>query len=245
MSNDPVLLTGAVGAVRILRLNRSHVLNALDHGLTHALRDALQLAHSDPSVRAVVLTGQGRAFCAGADRGEMPDLTPDKGVRVAERAEATRDVQALLMTGPKPVVAAVRGAAVGGGAALALACDMVVAGDDLRLSYPEFSNGLVPAIAMVNLRRQLGPKLAFELLSLGQPIDAGRALSLGLINRVVPPHDVEGAALAIAQAWADVPPQVMAATRDLFTRIADLSLADALDAGQQVNVAMRGFTRTA
>ena len=239
MSEGAVVLVETAGAVRIIRLNRPRVLNALDHALTTALRDALYMAHTDKSVRAILLTGQGRAFCAGADRNEMPDLTPDNAALVEDRAAATRDVQSLLMIGEKPVVAAVRGAAMGGGAALALACDMVVAADDLKLGYPELANGLIPAIAMVSLRRQLGPRQTFELLSLGQPVNADRALSLGLINRIVPVADVEAAALSIANAWAEVPPSVMAGTKALLRQIEDLPLAEALEAGRVVNVGMR------
>lgn len=239
----PLVLTETAGAVRLVSLNRPERLNALDTALTRALLAALEDAVADPSVRAVLLTGEGRAFCAGADTREMADLTPANEALVAERATLTRDVHALLAAMPKPVVAAARGAAAGGGAGLAIACDLVVAGSDLRLGYPELRQGLVPALVMTGLQRQLGPKRAFELLSLGAFLGAEEALALGLVNRVVEPDAVRDAALAIATAWAAAPAEAMAATKALFRRVADLPFAEALDAGREVNIAMRGFRR--
>lgn len=243
MTGAPLVLTERLGAVRLVSLNRPDRLNALDAALTRALLAALKEAAADPTARAVLLTGEGRAFCAGADTGEMAALTPANEALIAERAALTRDVHALLAAMPKPVVAAARGAAVGGGAGLAIACDMVVAGSDLRFGYPELRHGLVPALVMTGLQRHLGAKRAFELVSLGALLGAEEALALGLVNRVVEPDAVRGAALEIAEAWAAAPAEAMAATKALFRRVADLPYADALDAGREVNIAMRGFRR--
>ncbi len=238
-----VLLVEDRGPVRILWLNRPDKLNALDTALTQALLDGLLAADADPAVRAIVLAGQGRGFCAGADLAEFKDLTPDQQHRVAARADLTCRTQSILQKLGKPVVSAVQGSAVGGGAGLAIGCDMMVAGADLRFGYPELKHHIVPALVMTGLQRHLGRKLAFELISLGRLLGAEEALSLGLANRVVPPADVLDAALGIAEAWAGANPMAMAAAKSLFYRVADLPYDAAMAAGRDVNALMRGFRR--
>ncbi|RSM54372.1 enoyl-CoA hydratase/isomerase family protein [Amycolatopsis sp. WAC 01376] len=237
------LLTEDRGRVRILTLDRPAKLNALDTALTLALRDALDDADRDPGVRAVVLTGNGRGFCAGADLSEFPALTPDQPDAVLERAALTAGLQTRMQRMGTPVVTAVRGAAVGGGAGLAIGADMVVAGDDLRFGYPELRHSLVPALVMTGLVRHLGRKLAFELISTGRLLTAAEAFEHGLVNRVVAPADVLTAALEIAGTWAAVEPRALGAAKDLFYRVGDLPTDAAMRAGQDVNALMRGFRR--
>lgn len=239
--DEAVLLTETRGAVRILRMNRPGKLNALNTALTQAILDGLEAAERDEAVRAVVLTGEGRAFCAGADLAEFKDLTPAQGHLVALRADLTCRTQSAVQKMGKPVVAAVRGAAVGGGAGLAIGCDMAVAGTDLQLGYPELRHSIVPALVMTGLQRQLGRKLAFELISLGRMLGAEEALAAGLVNCVAAPEAVEAEALAIAERWAAASPQAMAAAKTLFYRVADLPFDAAMAAGRDVNALMRGF----
>lgn len=241
--DDAVLLVEDHQAVRVLTLNRPAKLNALDTALTRALHDALAQADHDPAVRAVVLTGAGRGFCAGADLGEFTRLTPDDQELVLERAELTARTQKQLQQLSKPVVSAVRGVAVGGGAGLAIGADMLVVGDDLRFGYPELKHSIVPALVMTGLQRQLGRKLAFELISTGRLLGAAEAAAAGLVNRVVEPDGVLPAALEIATAWAGVEPRAMRAAKELFHRVADLPYEAAMRAGQDVNALMRGFRR--
>ncbi|RSM82949.1 enoyl-CoA hydratase/isomerase family protein [Amycolatopsis sp. WAC 01375] len=237
------LLTEDRDRVRILTLDRPEKLNALDTALTLALRDALDDADRDPGVRAVVLTGNGRGFCAGADLSEFSALTPDQPGAVLERAALTAGLQTRMQRMGTPVVTAVRGAAVGGGAGLAIGADMVVAGDDLRFGYPELRHSLVPALVMTGLVRHLGRKLAFELISTGRLLTAAEAFEHGLVNRVVAPEDVLTAALEIAGTWAAVEPRALSAAKDLFYRVGDLPTDAAMRAGQDVNALMRGFRR--
>ncbi|WP_199785906.1 MULTISPECIES: enoyl-CoA hydratase/isomerase family protein [Actinomycetes] len=236
-----MLLTENHDAVRVLTLNRPDKLNALDTALTRALDTALDEAGRDPSVRAVVLTGAGRGFCAGADLNEFSSLTPGQPEAVLERAALTARLQTRMQQLPVPVVSAVRGAAVGGGAGLAIGADLVVAGSDLKFGYPELKHSIVPALVMTGLVRHLGRKLAFELVSTGRLLTAAEALSSGLVNRVVEPAETVPAALAIAQRWASVEPRALAAAKDLFYRVADLPTDAAMRAGQDVNALMRGF----
>ncbi|MFF4244727.1 enoyl-CoA hydratase/isomerase family protein [Streptomyces sp. NPDC001822] len=230
-------------SVRVLTLNRPDKLNALDTTLTRALSAALTAAEDDERVRAVVLTGAGRAFCAGADLSEFSGLTPDRPEAVLERAELTARVQTQMQRMGTPVVAAVRGAAVGGGAGLAIGADMTVVATDLKFGYPELRHSIVPALVMTGLQRHLNRKLAFELISTGRLLTADEALEHGLANRVVEPDRVVDSALEIAQRWAAVEPRALRAAKDLFYRVGDLPTEAAMRAGQDVNALMRGFRR--
>ncbi len=232
------------GAVRIIRMNRPDKLNALNTELTQGLLDALNATDGDDAVRAVVLAGEGKGFCAGADLSEFKDLTPNQQHRVLARADLTCRLQSKLQEMKKPVVSAVQGAAVGGGAGLAIGCDMMVAGADLKFGYPELKHDIVPALVMTGLQRQLGRKAAFEMVSLGRLIGAEEAQALGLANRVVPTDAVVDTALEIANQWAKANPMAMAAAKALFYRVADLPFDAAMAAGRDVNALMRGFRRT-
>jgi enoyl-CoA hydratase/carnithine racemase len=238
-----VLLVEDRGPVRVLTLHRPDKLNALDTALTRALSDALAGAEEDTEVRAVVLTGAGRAFCSGADLSEFSELTPGRPDAVLERAALTARLQTQMQLMGTPVVSAVRGAAVGGGAGLAIGADMAVAGTDLKFGYPELRHSIVPALVMTGLQRHLGRKLAFELVSTGRLLGAAEAAEHGLVNRVVAPDEVLGAALETAERWAAVEPRALRAAKDLFYRVADLPTEAAMRAGQDVNALMRGFRR--
>jgi enoyl-CoA hydratase len=236
-----ILIIEDRGPVRILSLNRPDKLNALDTALTQALHDALLAADAEESVRAIVLAGSGRAFCAGADLTEFSTLTPANQELVEKRADLTCRTQAMMQSLSKPVVSAVRGAAVGGGAGLAIGCDMMVAGNDLKFGYPELRHSIVPALVMTGLQRSLGRKAAFELISLGRLIGAEEARILGLVNRIVAPEDIVEAALEIANQWAAAHPKAMAAVKSLYYRVADLPYDAAMAAGRTVNAHMRSF----
>lgn len=239
---QPVLLTEDRGAVRIVRLNRPDKMNALNTALTQALLDALLAADADAAIRAVVLCGAGRAFCAGADLAEFKDLTPDQQDRVTARAELTCCTQSMLQKLSKPVVAAVHGVAMGGGAGLAIGADMMVAASDgVRFGYPELKHSIVPALVMTSLVHNLGRKAAFELISLGRILNGSELIDLGLANRLVPAEDVEAEAVKIAEQWAAANPRAMAAAKSLFYRVVDLPYDAAMAAGKDVNALMRSF----
>ncbi len=231
------------GAVRILTMNRPDKLNALDTALTQALFDALLAAQADEAIRAVVLAGAGRGFCAGADLGEFKDLTPDNAALVERRAELTMNLHRVFSQLAKPVVAAINGAAMGGGAGLALAGDVAIMSATATLGYPEVKHGIVAAIVMANLVRNVGRKAAFELVAGGEPVDAARACALGMVNRVVALEELLPAAIAVAQKFAAVEPLAMAATKQLFYRVVDLPFQEALIEGRDANQRMRAFAK--
>ena len=239
------LLSDNHGAVRVLTLNRPDKHNALNTALTQALLDALRATEHDDSVHAVVLTGAGKSFCAGADTSEFSSLVPDDPQAVTRRADLTTALHLSFSQLSKPVISAVHGNALGGGAGLAIACDMAVMAEDVKFGYPELQHGIVAAVVLANLVRQVGAKHAFELVSMAQAIDGARALQLGLANQVVPKDQVLPRAMDMAQRLASWSPIAMATTKRTFHKACDLSLAQALDVGRDANVMMRGFKKPA
>lgn len=233
------------GTVRILTLNRPDKHNALNTQLTQELLDSLRAADRDPAINAVVLTGAGKSFCAGADTKEFSALTPEDPQAVSSRADLTTALHLVFSQMNKPVISAVRGNALGGGAGLAIACDLCVMSETVRFGYPELKHGIVAAVVMANLVRQVGRKQAFELVALGEPLDGAGARAFGLCNRVAPDDKVLDAALELAQKIAGWSPIAMATTKRSFHRAADLGLAQALEVGRDANVMMRGFRKAA
>mgnify|MGYP005811582231 CR=1 FL=1 len=239
-SKTGVLRIEDQGAVRIVRLNRPEKLNALNTDLLIALHAALKDADRDESVRALVLTGEGRGFSAGADLGEFRgEKSPESVKRNALRSELMGTIQVLLRKLRKPVVAAVHGAAIGGGAAFAICCDMVVAATNLKLGYPELNHNLTPTAVMTSLLKQAGAKIAFEMVSLGANVTAEEALTFGLVNRVVPVESLIETALQIANTWAERDPVQMAAVKNMFYRMGELSFESGLELGRDISIAMR------
>ncbi|HZN99621.1 MAG TPA: enoyl-CoA hydratase/isomerase family protein [Burkholderiales bacterium] len=234
-----VLLVENRGAVRILTMNRPEKRNALNSELTQGLLDALHAADADESVGCLVLTGAGPGFCAGADLSEFKDL--QQAVAAENRAELTMQLHLAFSRIRVPVVSAINGHAMGGGAGLAIAADMAVMAETAKLGYPEPKHGIVAAIVMANLVRQVGRKAAFELVALGEPIDAQRALQLGMVNRVVPLLQVMSDAVEIGEKLAGVKRPAMSETKRLFHEVADLPLAPALERGRDTNRRMRNF----
>jgi enoyl-CoA hydratase/carnithine racemase len=233
------LLVENRGAVRILTLNRPEKRNALDTDLTRSLLEELRKADADDSVGCVVLTGAGQGFCAGADLGEFKGL---KDPQAAEaRAELTMQLHLVFSRMSKPVITAINGHAMGGGAGLAIAGDLAVMAEGAKLGYPETKHGIVAAIVLANLVRQVGRKAAFELVSFGEPIDARRALELGMVNKISSIEKLMEDVLAMAEKLAQVDRRALAETKKLFHQVADLSLAEALELGREANKRMRAF----
>ena len=220
MPSGPLVARADRGPVAILTLNRPDRRNALSRALVVALDDALDAAAVDPRVRAVVLAGAGPVFCAGMDLHEAASPEGDPSPEAERRAVA--DVQALadlfdqVHQIDRPTIAALQGDAYGGGAGLAMACDLVVAAEGVRIGYPEVRRGLVAAVVLPDLARQVGDRLARELLLTGLPIGASEAARRGLINRVVPSEDCLDAAIALGRATAEGAPGAIATTKRLL-----------------------------
>ncbi|MES5815732.1 enoyl-CoA hydratase-related protein [Pseudoxanthomonas sp. Soil82] len=212
MTASPVLSRDADG-VRVLTIDRPDKLNALNRQTLEALDAAFAAAGEDPAVRAVVLTGSGgKAFVAGADIAEMNALTAIEGREFSLLGQRLmRRIERL----PKPVIAMVNGYALGGGLELAMACHLRVAADSARLGQPEVNLGLIPGFGGTQrLLRLAGRAATLELCLLGTPIDAARALQLGLVNRVVPAADLESETLKLAAQLASAAPLALRGVLD-------------------------------
>jgi enoyl-CoA hydratase/carnithine racemase len=229
--------------VRILCMNRPEKHNALNTDLTTRLFDALRQADAAPDVRAVVLTGAGKSFCAGADTTEFSALVPEEPMAVSRRADLTTSLHLLFSKMSKPVVSAVNGYALGGGAGLAIACDLAVMAENVKFGYPELKHGILPAVVMANLVRQLGPKDAFELVALGETLNGQQVKELRLCNRVVAADAVLETAVALAAKMASWNTMAMMQTKRVFHRVVDQPLEAALAIGRDANVMMRGYRK--
>lgn len=213
-------------AVATITLNRPDALNALNLELKLELLAALERAAADDAVRAVLLTGAGRAFCAGQDlREHGGGLAAGTGLHDTVRKHYNPIVRTLAGMG-KPTVAAVNGVAAGAGAGLAFACDLRIAADGARFVMAFAGVGLAPDTGVSwTLQRLAGPAVARELLLLGETVDAPRALELGLVNRVVPGEELAETTGGLARRLAAGPTAAYAATK----RALDFAATGGLD----------------
>jgi enoyl-CoA hydratase len=194
--------------VMILTLNRPEAGNSLNAAVGAALVSALQQATSDEGVRSIIVTGAGdKIFCAGMDL---------KAFAAGEDMSLVGAGLNLLSSCPKPVIAAVNGAAVAGGFEVVMRCDLVVAADHGRFGIPEVKRGLVAAGGGTRLPRRIPIQIALEMGLTGEPISAERALQLGLINRVVPAAEVMATALELAAKINGNGPMAVLATKRLM-----------------------------
>lgn len=227
MSDDQtILLQERAGAVLTLTLNRPDRFNALDDPLKLQLIAALQAAARDPGVRCLVLTGAGKAFCAGQDLNEG-DLSPEQiGETIRQRYNK---IVRLLYGMEKPIIAAVNGVAAGAGMSLALACDLRLLGQGSSLRLAFSSIGLVPDCgASYTLSRLLPRGVFLDVAYSGRAIDAAEALSLGLANRVVPDDDLAAEAATLAATMAARPTRALGLTKRVFNYAAQADLEQAL-----------------
>jgi methylglutaconyl-CoA hydratase len=234
-----VLLASASGGVLTLSLNRPEKRNALNGALVEALVEALVGAGTREEARVIVLRGEGPDFCAGADLDELERMT-EMGAE-ASLADARRLGSLLLQMRrhPRPIVAAVHGRALAGGCGLATACDLVLASEGAELGYPEVHLGFVPAMVMAILRQKLGESQAFELVTMGHRIPASEALRMGLVNRVLPEGTFHQDVDRFASELARRPPSAVSLTKSLLYELADLTVADGIHRGAEVNVEAR------
>ncbi len=210
---EPVLLSSDRDAVRVLTVNRPDKLNALNAATLDALDEAFRAADADPAVRVVVLTGAGaKAFVAGADIAEMNTLSPAEGRDFSLRGQR---MMRRIETLSKPVVAMVNGFALGGGLELAMSCHLRIAADTAKVGQPEVNLGLIPGFGgSQRLLRLAGRAATLELCLTGAPVDAARALELGIVNRVVPAAELEQQAMALATQLAGSAPLALRGVLD-------------------------------
>jgi enoyl-CoA hydratase len=217
--------------VALLTLDRPAQLNALNDALLRQLAAALERLDADPDCRCMVITGAGeRAFAAGADIKELIDQTSE-----SLASGGTFDAWDRIRRIRKPIVAAVRGFALGGGCELAMACDMIVAGDDAQFGQPEIRIGVIPgAGGTQRLTRAIGKARAMELIVTGRSIDAREADALGLVTSVVPAEATVSAALALAGRIAAMPPLAVVAAKEAVRAAFEGNLTSGLESERRL-----------
>jgi len=226
------------GYITTITLNRPEKLNAFSGSMREDLLAALRAAAEDENCRVVIITGAGRAFCAGGDVEYMSGLQKKGDVESFRKLlNAGRDVVTQIAETAKPVIASVNGIAAGAGCNLALACDYRIASDNAKLGETFVKIGIHPDWGGTwLLPRLVGPSRAFELLTTGRMVDAAEALAIGMVDRVVPLADLPEQTLTLARAIAQGPPQAIADIKRALTasRTNSLSAQVELESEHQV-----------
>jgi enoyl-CoA hydratase/carnithine racemase len=222
----PLVEVAAAELIATVALDRPEAHNALSMALCEALLAALERLAGDPAVRAVVLEGRGPSFCAGAD---LKERRGKPGAWVRRHNRGIAGVTNALAAFPQPVVAALHGHALGGGAEIALACDLRVAAEGTRIGFPEATLGIIPgAGGTQRLPRLVGPAVAKALIFTGRRLEADEALRVGLVSEVVPHGQAGEAARALARRIAASAPLAVAAAKQAIDHGLDSSLAAGL-----------------
>lgn len=234
-----ILLTEDRNAVRVLTLHRPDVRNALNSELIGALLEALDEAERAEEVRALVLTGRGKAFCAGLDLADLKAISTRSTEENRNDSAHLATLLKRLYAFPKPVVAALNGHAVAGGAGLASVCDLVVMSENAKLGYTEARIGFVAALVGVFLVRQVGEKAARDLLLSARLIQANEAEAIGLVNEVCTHEEVMARALARADELAQNAPTSLAMTKQLLAAVPSMGLDEGLRYAVEVNALAR------
>ncbi len=209
----------------ILRLNRPRELNALNLQLMQELRAGLQLLDADPNIRCIIITGNERAFAAGADIKQMQERTAIDMLKIDQFStwDAIRKTK-------KPLIAAVSGFALGGGCELAMLCDMIIASETAMFGQPEIKLGVMPgAGGTQRLTRAVGKALAMEMVLTGRFIDAQKAFQFGLINKIVPVEYYLQEAITLAKEIAQLSPLAVRLAKESVNKAFDSTLNEGLE----------------
>ena len=239
MTDADRVTSGVDEGILTITLNRPDQRNALDAAMIDALIALLDRADIDATVRVVAVRGAGKDFCAGMDLHELL-ASADKPV-ADNRRSALRFGEIFLKMRqiPKPVVAIVHGRAVAGGCGLATACDLVLATQSARFSYPEVHRGFVPALVMTLLRKTVGEKVAFDLAATGRVLTATEAATHGLVSRVYDDSEFATRVEETLKALAATSSTALAFTKQQFYQLDGLPLEEGLRLGADVNAISR------
>jgi len=226
MKNEAPVLLEKHDGVAVVSLNRPRLLNAYNMAMRDALFEALEAVRDDPEIRAMILRGNGRAFCSGGDLNEFGSAP---SVVVAREARWRRDVWGLLYNLPKPTIAAVHGIVAGGGFEMALLCDLCIAADDARFFYPETGVAMIPGVAGTQTTPRLaGWGRALDLVLTGREISAAQALEWGLIAEVVAAGRLRQSAMRLAQGMTRLMPDLVRRLKQAVNEGMDASLDEGL-----------------
>ena len=228
----------AAGGVARITLNRPDKRNAITGEMMSALRQALRRAEDDSTVRVLLLRGAGKDFCAGLDLSEVLQSAEDAPSSLAS-ARRLGQLYIAMRHHPKPIISAVQGRALGGGAGIATASDLILAAQSAQFGYPEVKLGFIPAIVTTMLRRAVNERQAMELAITAEPVSASRAYALGLINRVYPDAEFDAAAEGYIAALAETSATAMSLSKALLYQTDGMSFEASIEAGVQANVQAR------
>jgi methylglutaconyl-CoA hydratase len=228
----------AAGGVARITLNRPDKRNAITSEMMSALREALHRAADDSDVHVLLIRGAGKDFCAGLDLSEVLKSAEDAAASLAS-ARRLGDLYIAMRRHPKPIVAAVQGRALGGGAGIATASDLIIATESAQFGYPEVKLGFIPAIVATMLRRAVNERQAMELALTGDPLSASRAYAVGLINRVVPDAEFDAAVESYVAALAENSATAMSLSKALLYETDGMSFDASIEAGVQANIRAR------
>lgn len=237
MSDWQNILVERDGSLGRITLNRPDARNPLDNLTATEILAALEQHFADDAVRSIVITGAGRAFCAGGDLRQMNQFRDMPAAEALDWPSAIVAAHKRMLSADKPVIAAVNGPASAGGMGLAGMCDVVLAVSSATFAMPEAKIGLFPMIIVAQLSRSLPRKLLLEMMMTGDPIDAVEAHRVGFVNRVVAgAEELETLVQDYARRFERVSPTAVALGRRTFTLLSDMPAAQALDAAQFLNL---------
>jgi len=226
--------------VATIKLNRPEKRNALNDQMVTALKEAFEKAEKDESAKVIVLAAEGEAFCAGADLAYLEQLQKNTYEENLADSNHLKSLFEQIYTHPKVVVASIQGHAIAGGCGLATVCDFSFAADNAKFGYTEVRIGFIPAIVKVFLLRKIGEGKAKELLLTGELINAESAMSMGLINYVVAPDDLNEAVADFVNMLVNKNSgQSMQMTKQMIANVQELSLEEGLKYAAKENAKAR------
>ena len=233
------ILVTTEAQIRTITLNRPDKRNALNDELIADLKAALTEADADEDLRSIVIRGAGKDFCSGADLSALQKIATASYEENLEDARSLAELFLLIRSVKVPVIAAVHGRALAGGCGLATACDLVVATKTARFGYPEVKIGFVPAIVAAILRRNLGEKKSFELLTQGFEYTAAEAVQIGLVNCTFDADGFDAAVLDYVAVYKKVSRSAIEMTKRLLYSIDGADFSQAIEQGVVANAKAR------
>ena len=228
-----------IDSIRILTLNRPEKRNALNDQIIADLKAALTEADADESIKCIVLKGEGKDFCSGADLSALQKIANASHEENLEDARSLGELYKLIRRVRQPVIAAVRGRALAGGCGLAMACDMIVASENAKFGFPEVKIGFVPAMVAAIVRRNMNEGNAFSFLTLGYEMPATEMAGLNLIHAVFNDATFDDEFLSFISQYQKLSASAVQMTKRLLYDIDGLGFDAAIEHGAQVNAKAR------
>lgn len=234
-----VVIYSVAESIATISLNRPDKRNALNDQLIAELKSSLQKANDDDTVKAIVIRGEGKDFCSGADLSALQKIATASLEENLEDARSLGELYKLIRRVRQPVIAAVKGRALAGGCGLAMACDLIVASDNAKFGFPEVKIGFVPAMVAAIVRRKMSESDAFAFLTLGNEMPALEMHGLNLVHAVFADETFDEEALAFAKQYEKLSASAVQMTKRLLYDIDALTFDAAIEHGAQVNATAR------